>query len=277
VNRLIKLIMSTLLFLFDLLKKNVKSALGKKSPGSCVVLYYHTVTSKERALFAAQMDILIRKCIPISPVKLFNFEVGNDHVLLTFDDGYDSMYQNVIPEIKSRNIPMVVFIPSGCLGQHPAWENVEENLMTNEVIVDTNQLIEMKNESLITIGSHCITHPDLNRIDDQQARIEIFESKSQLEKILKDNIRYLSYPFGSYSIVHNRIAKEAGYWHVFNTLPERLSGNNSSHFVIGRVRVDPTDWPMEFYLKLLGAYRWLPLAFSLKRKLLSLVPYVKKG
>jgi len=37
---------------------------------------------------------------------------------------------------------------------------------------------------------------------------------------------------------------------------------------VGRVRVDPTDSPIEFRLKLLGAYRWLPLAFSWKRRLL---------
>jgi hypothetical protein len=42
-------------------------------------------------------------------------------------------------------------------------------------------------------------------------------------------------------------------------------------FVTGRVGVSPTDWPMEFRLKLAGAYRWLPYAFAWKRRILSLV------
>ncbi len=40
---------------------------------------------------------------------------------------------------------------------------------------------------------------------------------------------------------------------------------------MGRVRVDPTDWPLEFHLKLMGAYRWLPMAIALKRRLLATV------
>jgi hypothetical protein len=38
-------------------------------------------------------------------------------------------------------------------------------------------------------------------------------------------------------------------------------------FVLGRISVEPTDWALEFRLKLLGAYRWLPQAIALKRKL----------
>jgi hypothetical protein len=54
---------------------------------------------------------------------------------------------------------------------------------------------------------------------------------------------------------------------VFTALPQwKIS--NASEFVTGRVRVDPTDWRLEFRLKLLGAYRWLPMAVEMKRRIL---------
>ena len=37
--------------------------------------------------------------------------------------------------------------------------------------------------------------------------------------------------------------------------------------VRGRVKVDPFDGPMEFFLKYNGAYAWAPYFSSLKRKL----------
>jgi hypothetical protein len=35
--------------------------------------------------------------------------------------------------------------------------------------------------------------------------------------------------------------------------------------------VTPNDWDIEFRLKVKGAYRWLPIAYELKRNLRSLV------
>jgi hypothetical protein len=40
-------------------------------------------------------------------------------------------------------------------------------------------------------------------------------------------------------------------------------------FLSGRVKAEPTDWPLEFRLKLLGAYRWLPYAIKWKFMILS--------
>ena len=40
-------------------------------------------------------------------------------------------------------------------------------------------------------------------------------------------------------------------------------------FVTGRIAVNPTDWELEFRLKILGAYQWLPRVIAYKRKLLG--------
>ncbi len=33
----------------------------------------------------------------------------------------------------------------------------------------------------------------------------------------------------------------------------------------------PSNWPLEFHLKLMGAYRWVPMAIALKRKILNTI------
>ncbi|HEV2395325.1 MAG TPA: hypothetical protein VGS27_00100, partial [Candidatus Sulfotelmatobacter sp.] len=64
------------------------------------------------------------------------------------------------------------------------------------------------------------------------------------------------------------ICRATGYRRVFTILP-RLAFSSPQEFATGRVAVDPTDWPLEFRLKLLGAYQWLPYGISAKRKLAS--------
>ena len=57
---------------------------------------------------------------------------------------------------------------------------------------------------------------------------------------------------------------------MFNSLPvtTRLLKND---FVFGRVETDATDWFWEFKLKILGCYRWLPAAYSVKKSLKALL------
>jgi hypothetical protein len=60
--------------------------------------------------------------------------------------------------------------------------------------------------------------------------------------------------------------REAGYQRVFSIEPT-VTVTKSAEYVTGRVVADSTDWTLEFRLKVLGAYRWLPAAYRIKRKL----------
>ena len=123
-------------------------------------------------------------------------------------------------------------------------------------------------ENLITIGSHTMTHPFLPSINLDEAKREIALSLVTLEAQLHRRIVLFSFPYGGFNQKLVEICHEAGYRRVFSTLPY-FAFKEPNEFVIGRVRVDPTDWPLEFRLKLAGAYRWLPWAFELKRTVLT--------
>jgi peptidoglycan/xylan/chitin deacetylase (PgdA/CDA1 family) len=237
--------------------------------GICVVLYYHVVAKEERALFGGQLDLLLKKAKPIKTTQLYNLATGVCHVAITFDDGFHSVVQNAIPELEARHFPATIFIPPACLGKPPSWPDIDEKEKANEIVMDIQQLRKLKDYDLITISSHCQTHSNLLQIQDEEARDEIAGSKKNLEELLDQRIMELSFPFGAFNEDHVKMAKEAGYERVFSILPERLTSNDKGKFVTGRVKVDPTDWPLEYRLKINGAYRWLPKAFLVKRKLQS--------
>ena len=99
---------------------------------------------------------------------------------------------------------------------------------------------------------------------------ELTGSRIKLKEILNRDVNLLSFPYGAFndSVVDG--CREAGYERVFTALPV-FAFSEPREFVTGRVGTAPTDWPIEFRLKLAGAFRWLPYAYSLKRRILSVL------
>ena len=90
--------------------------------------------------------------------------------------------------------------------------------------------------------------------------------RNRLENITGKEVKAHSFPYGDYEDRHVAMARKAGYDHVFTVDPTVVTGVGET-FVIGRVQVEPTDWPLEFKLKVLGAYRWHPYVSRLKKRL----------
>jgi peptidoglycan/xylan/chitin deacetylase (PgdA/CDA1 family) len=265
--RSIKFLGSLVLYLIDNIVKLIRKVLRKEIIGTCVVLYYHVITKEQRALFGDQLDLILKRIKPLKTPQLCDLEPGNHHVAITFDDGFLSVVQNAIPELEARHFPATIFIPPACLGEPPSWPDIDEKEKANEVVMDIHELIKINDNILITIGSHCQSHFNLLRIGEVEAREEIAGSKLELEELLKRRVTELSFPFGAFNENHLQMAKEAGYEQVFSVIPDLITNNVKEKFVLGRVRVDPDDWTLELRLKVYGAYRWLPLAFELKRRM----------
>jgi len=66
----------------------------------------------------------------------------------------------------------------------------------------------------------------------------------------------LSFPYGEYSSAIVELCREAGYRRVFNSVPATLDPA-SAEFVRGRILVEASDGPLEFSLKISGAYSWM--------------------
>lgn len=268
--RLIKFFISFFVWISDYLYEIACIFLVKKKRARCVILYYHAITEKQRKHFAHQMDDLLRWAKPVAVDKV-NIPPDSNHCVgVTFDDGFVSVMNNALPELRKRNIPATLFIPANCLGQRPPWISDTENSDSGEFIMTADQLKAFKEDDLFSIGSHCLTHRKLILLADTETKKEIFKSKEILEEILKMEVNTLSFPYGAFNDRDVELAKDAGYEKVFSILPT-LGYRDADEYITGRVKASPDDWPLEFRFKLCGAYRWLPLAFSLKRKASSIL------
>jgi len=268
ITRLIKLFISVGFFIAAWIFNIVFKVLVVKRQKSCPVLVYHSIWGDERLLFAQQMDTLLKIASPIDVSKLEKEYTQGTPVLVTFDDGFRSFRENALPELEKRKIPVVLFIPSQCLGERPRFTN-NYNTKAKEIVMRPEELLSLPHD-LVTIGSHCQTHPHLPLLDKDIAKNEIADSRRDLETLLDRPITLLAFPYGEYNDQILEWSRQAGYKKVFSTLPDR---NKNDDFLWGRIDTSPHDWTIEFKLKIVGAYRWLPWAVSLKRKVKKLFPF----
>jgi len=265
-KRITKLAISLAYYVCSRTSEAIRRLAKGTSPPTCVVLYYHSVAAEHRARFAAQMDALKRLATPIPAGNEDPLRPGRHYAAVTFDDGFTSVGENAVPELVKRQIPATIFVVSDSLGAIPKWDAMGQEECVTGTLMSLQQLRELPSE-LITLGSHSLSHPYLPSVTEEQATLEIGESRKRLSGMLSREITLFSFPYGAFNQRLLDICHAAGYRRVFTILP-RLAFRSPQEFATDRVKADPTDWPLEFRLKLLGAYRWLPYGFSAKRKLL---------
>lgn len=264
---LIHLIVSVGYWVATSLRGLFRRAIGREALQVCTVLYYHRVPEESRARFGRQMDMLLQYAKPIAADRTEPLARGLRYAAVTFDDGYSNVLENALPELIKRKIPSTIFVVTGALGQFPHWLTDPADPARNDTLASGEQLQNVP-PNLVTIGSHTVNHRSLPSLNNEDARRELEGSRAGLEALLKRPVTLFSFPFGEFNSKVLDWCREAGYRRVFTILP-RPAFADPNEFVTGRVSVEPTDWPLEFRLKLWGAYSWQPVAFALKRRLFS--------
>jgi peptidoglycan/xylan/chitin deacetylase (PgdA/CDA1 family) len=210
-----------------------------------VTLCYHGVLPRQRTEFARQMRWLARR--------------GTDRVRLTFDDAFANLLDNALPVLTELNIPVTIFAVTGNLGSRPAWDIAPDHPDASEVTMTAAQMRLAAAECPVTFGTHGVTHRRLTELPDDEAHRELVESKRDLEWILDTTIHDFAAPHGACDEALIASALTAGYRRVHVTEePPRKSAQRAEGHVIGRMKMSPDAWPIEFELTAFGAYGWLP-------------------
>ena len=264
VVRSIKLAVSICVYLITKVWWLFARMFGVKSPGTVVGIFYHQVLAAEVAQFSKQMDILQRTALPVGADKLLRLKPGMNAVFVTADDAWKSFADNAVPELVKRKIPCTIFAIAGRLG-----DSLGE---VDDRIVSETELRQLRS-SLITIGSHTLTHPRLTTLSNADALVELSESHKRLRNLLDTDVLLFCPPFGAADQRILELCQQAGYRHVYmSTLV-----SSCDNFVLGRIRADPDDWSLEFRLKLVGAYNWVPWSIQLKAYLISWLNTLRSG
>ena len=169
---------------------------------------------------------------------------------ITFDDGYLNNLQVALPILLKHQFTATCYAVSGALGGSNTWDH--QKGIDEKPLMDANQLRTWL-ASGQEVGAHGVAHLDLTSLSENQAAIEIRQSKLQLELMLNTTIQHFCYPYGRYFKEHLQMVENAGYQSATTTQRGRASLNDGI-FALPRVQVMGSVWIGQFWQKLATTY-----------------------
>jgi peptidoglycan/xylan/chitin deacetylase (PgdA/CDA1 family) len=166
-------------------------------------------------------------------------------LIITFDDGYASVYQQALPVLQEVGFRAVVFIITDYIGKANTWD---ANLFSIKFFhLDESQVTALA-EAGMEIGSHGVTHRALPFLPFEQLESELRRSRERLTALVGKEIITFAYPFGIQNPVVQKAVQQAGY--SFACVNMRGAGRKANQYCLPRIPVYRTDSMSSFRHKL---------------------------
>jgi peptidoglycan/xylan/chitin deacetylase (PgdA/CDA1 family) len=144
--------------------------------------------------------------------------------VLTFDDGYRSIFENALPVLSDLGWPAVVNLKVGNLGA--PWGISERHVRA---------LVAAGWE----LGAHTITHPDLRSLEDAALKREVAGSRAEIIRRFRVSVDFFCYPAGRYDERVLAAVRRAGFLGATTTIEGLATADDV--FELRRVRVSRGD------------------------------------
>lgn len=222
-----------------------------------LTLCYHDVPEKitdDQDAYATELDSFIKQ-LEFLKAHNFNFISTDDimkarsgekrlpekAVLITFDDAYESFYENVLPILKMYRCPAVVCVISDWIDK-PPLDFSTGNIKFQKKFMTWDQLREVASSGLVKVASHSnALHKDvlMNPLGSMgpaiQSRIydpvqKKYETETEYRKRIGDDLsksystirekvgvapEILVWPYGRYNYLSVEIAEKTGFKFMF--------------------------------------------------------------
>lgn len=190
----------------DVAESGDQSAPVSDAGGSGVILVYHHIdtatpemTSVTPERYREHLDHLEEHDFNVWPLPRLLEAAQQDEpipdktVAITFDDAYQSVYDEVFPLMQERDLPFTVFVPTDPIGGL-------------DIYLDWDELREMEAAG-VTLANHGVNHAHMahprqgESRDEWLARMEheIVTAQDELEAELDDPARIFAWPYGESS------------------------------------------------------------------------------
>ena len=186
--------------------------LALPSPEGFPILEYHMVTENPPPdsevynvppeEFAAQLDYLKQNDYTTITLHEFmlakhgKFQMQPKPIVLTFDDGYENVYTEMLPILEAHKMKAVVYVITNELGK--------SGYLTLEQVKDMQKCG-------IEIGSHTADHLPLVNQDSEMQLHQVRDSRIFLNWSGLEPIYTFSYPNGAYNSDIIKILKQENY------------------------------------------------------------------
>jgi peptidoglycan/xylan/chitin deacetylase (PgdA/CDA1 family) len=189
------------------------------------ILMYHSISDANSAkfhpftvppeLFAEHMAYLCHHgYTPLTVTQYVQARAGEGSalperpVVLTFDDGFADFFTAALPVLCRYNFPATLYVSTAFVGGTCRWLRHERekrrSMLTWEQVVQIDR-------SGIECGGHSHTHPQLDTMQESEARDEIVRCKDILQHHLGHPVVSFAYPFGYYTAAVQRLVFLADY------------------------------------------------------------------
>ena len=181
--------------------------------------------------------------------EVFN---NNNNLIVSFDDGFATVFDNALPILEKYNIPFHIFINKDLIKSN------------DNIYLCENRLIELSKKKNVTLGSHGVTHKKLKELSTKQIKKEIGESKIWLENIVDKKIDTFSYPHGSFDNRAKDFLEEYDYKYAATSKFGHVN-KLTPKFEIPRLDIWSSDTNKVLNQKINGHWNWLNYLQSFKR------------
>lgn len=158
-------------------------------------------------------------------------KISGKKVLLTFDDGDESFYKNVVPILKKYNFKATIF--------------VIQSAVDNKGYLTKDQLKELKNNKYIDVESHSYSIHNGDAANSKD--YNIYNNDMKINK--NNKYKYYAYPFGIQNNNYIKALKNNNYKLAFLYSPTKWTNINQDDYKITRVPIYKSNSLIKFIIK----------------------------
>lgn len=181
------------------IKDALAALAGNRAATGATLLIYHRVGGGSRdeldlpaAAFARQVDELAKHRVVSLDAALDDLAAGVSapSVVLTFDDGFADVHANAWPILREHGLPFTIYLATAFMGAQMRWEGSTAGGTGSGLTWE--QLGEMVESGLCTIGNHTHDHVPPDQLDERQ----LDAANAAIEAHLGIRSRHFTYPWG---------------------------------------------------------------------------------
>jgi len=165
--------------------------------------------------------------------KKGNIDIKGKKVIITFDDGSESYYENALLILEKYNLKSVNFLINSRINKNGYLS--EEDIK----VLKENPLVELENHSYNLHNHDNAYGEDYNIYNDD------------LKKISEKEYQYYAYPFGISNDEYKKALKDNGYKLAFKYSPSKWANKKQDDYEVRRVPVYNSTSKLKFKLKVL--------------------------